>query len=101
MAEEPESGCGCEESREGAPESEYQLEPAEIDKLIEWAITYNETRWDKGAERREEDEEFLVVISVLHDLWERRVMPEKQRLAFEEAFGLSGCRGGARVDRRM
>jgi hypothetical protein len=73
-------------------EKKCEWEPVQIDQLIEWAIWYDEKRWENKT-TAEEDEDFLSVISALMDLWERGAMPEKQRLVFEETFGLSGCRG--------
>jgi hypothetical protein len=63
----------------------------QIDQLIEWAVWYDKRRWENKT-TAEEDEDFLSVISALSDLWEMGAMPEKQRLFFEETFGLSGCR---------
>jgi hypothetical protein len=82
--------CGCDGACGSAAESVYQLEPAQIDQLIEWAGAYNKRRWEEET-TSEENEEFLVFISALDDMWRGGAMTEKQRLLFEESFGLSGC----------
>jgi hypothetical protein len=73
-------------------EKQCEWEPVQIDQLIEWVIYYDERRWEDKTTAKE-DEDFLSVFSALSDLRERGAMPEKQRLVFEEVFGLSGSRG--------
>jgi hypothetical protein len=73
-------------------EKKCEWEPVQIDQLIEWALEYDKRRWENKT-TAEEDEDFLCVICALMDLWEGGAMPEKQRLYFEETFGVTGCSG--------